>query len=135
LSEPEAAVPRAWRATSQRNCYALGHDRAWLDRAIASAREATGQDSGRAEPYRILGMVLTLDGNPSGAQVALARACALNPNDDDAYARLGRSYAQLGQPEKERDTYLATISPRPDCWQPYVSLATWRIRSGQVEQL
>src|SRR5262249_9566879 len=46
----------------------------------------------------------------------------------------GRTYAQLNQPEQERDTYLAVIAQRPHCWQPYWWLATWYYRRGQVEE-
>ena len=131
-TEPDAAAARAWLAAAQRKCYLLGKDRAWLDLSKTSAREAIGRDSSRAEPYRVLGMVLALEGDAPGARAAFARACAINPTDDDTYSRLGRMHGQLGEPEKERETYLAAIASRPHCWQPYWWLATWHFRRGQV---
>jgi tetratricopeptide (TPR) repeat protein len=58
----------------------------------------------------------------------------LDPTDDDACLLLARTHTRLGEHEKERDTYLATIRRRPHCWQPYWWLATWYYREGNVDE-
>jgi tetratricopeptide (TPR) repeat protein len=68
-----------------------------------------------------------------GALAAYRRAHEADPTDDWVALRLARTYAQLGQPEKEKETYLATIASRPHCWQPYWWLASWDYRSGRIE--
>ena len=133
-TEPEAAAARAWLASAQLKTYLVGDDRAWLERAEASAREAIALDSARAEPHRVLGSIMAEAKNAPASLAELVRVCALNPNDDDACYRLGRTHGRIGEPERERDTYLATIARRPHCWQPYWWLATWHFRQGHVEE-
>ena len=132
-TEPDAATPRAWLSTAQLKCYALEKDPAWLDRAEASARIAVERDSSRAEACRSLADVLARKGDAAGALAAYRRAHGLDPTEDWAALRLARTYAQLGQPESEKEAYLATIAARPHCWQPHWWLATWYYRQGQVE--
>src|SRR5260221_4712263 len=43
-------------------------------------------------------------------------------------------FNRLGQPEREREIYLATIARRPHCWQPYWWLATWHFYRGDVAE-
>jgi serine/threonine-protein kinase len=133
-AEPEAAAARAWLSAAQRRCYTLGNDRAWLDRAEASAREAVGRDSARAETQKSLALALALKKDPNGALEAFRRTCEINPTDDAMVLRLARAYAQLGQPEREKETYLAAIADRPHCWQPYWWLATWHFRHARIEE-
>src|SRR5262245_15278025 len=73
-SEPDASLARAWRALAERRCFSLGGDRAWLDRAEASAREAVQRDSVRAEAYRSLGHVLASRKDDEGALAAYRRS-------------------------------------------------------------
>jgi tetratricopeptide (TPR) repeat protein/tRNA A-37 threonylcarbamoyl transferase component Bud32 len=133
-AEPEAASVLGWLAAAQRQCFAQGNDPQWLDKADASAREATMLDSSRAEGFRILGIVLLLKKDPDGALSALARAVSLNPTDDDACSRLGATYRRVGQPEAEVATYRAEIARRPHCWQPYWWLANTYVRRGPVDE-
>jgi tetratricopeptide (TPR) repeat protein/predicted Ser/Thr protein kinase len=132
-TEPEAAMPRAWLSAAQLKYFKLGSDRAWLERAEASARAASDRDSSRAETWWSLAEVLAQKNDKEGALAAYRRARDADPTDDWVALRLARTYAQLGQPEKERETYLATIAGRPHCWQPYWWLATWYYRQGRMD--
>jgi tetratricopeptide (TPR) repeat protein len=133
-AEPDAGIARAWRSWAERECYRLGRDTAWLDRAVASAREAVARDSTRAEAYRFLGHALENRRDRGGAVTAFGRSVEIDPSDDATVLRLARSHAHLGQPELERKIYEATISSRPHCWQPYWWLATWHFRQGNFEE-
>ncbi len=44
----------------------------------------------------------------------LAARLEQQPDDADGWARLGRSYLVLGQPEKARDAYARAVKLRPD---------------------
>jgi tetratricopeptide (TPR) repeat protein len=94
---------------------------------------AVDRDSARAEACWSLADVLAHEDDKEGALAAFRRALDADPTDDRVALRLARTYAQLGQPEKEKDTYLTTIASRPHCWQPYWWLATWYSRRGQVD--
>ena len=133
-SEPDAGLARAWRGFAERKCFSLGGDRSWLDRAVASGREAIARDSTHAEAYRFLGLALADQKDQEGALVAYRRGAELNPTDDATVLRLARTYTHLGQLESERQVYLATISTRPHCWQPYWWLATWYFRQGRIDE-
>jgi tetratricopeptide (TPR) repeat protein len=132
-TEPEAAVPRARLALAELKVYALGDDRGWLERAEVSARAAVERDSSRAEPFWALADALARKNDPAGSLAAYRRAGALDPADDWVALRTARTWAQLGQPERERETYAATIAARPHCWQPYWWLATWHTRRGETQ--
>jgi len=126
-------MPRTWLSAAQVKCSKLSNDRTWLDRAEASARTAIGRDSSRAEAWWSMAEVLAMKNDKVGALAAYRRSSEADPTDDWVALRLARTYAQIGQPEKERDAYLATIAARPHCWQPHWWLATWYFRNGQVE--
>jgi len=133
-AEPESPGALAWLAAAQRRCFTLGSDRRWLDKAEASAREAAARDSSRAEAYRCLGLTLVAKKDERGALAAFARACSLNPADDDTYSRLGSVYGRLGRHDLEVATYRSVIARRPHCWKPYWWLANAYYRRGQVEE-
>lgn len=133
-AEPEASVPRAWLSGAYYRAYGMTKDAAWLAKAERSAREAVGLDSTRAEGHRMLASVLGAQRNMPASLLELERACTLNPTDDDALTRLGRAYGAVGQPEQERETYVAAIERRPHCWKPYWLLATWHFREGHVDE-
>jgi tetratricopeptide (TPR) repeat protein len=133
-TDPGAAAARAWLAGAQLKVYQAGDDHAWLDRAELSAREAVALDSTRAEPHRFLAAVLASARKAPESLAELERACALNPTDDDGCYFMGRTQGRVGEPERERDTYLATIARRPHCWKPHWWLATWHFRQGHVEE-
>ncbi len=133
-TEPDAVAARVWLAGAQRRCFLYSNDPTWLDQAEVSVREAINRDHASAQGFRNLGIVLSLKRDDSGAIRAFARACSLNPTDDDAHARLGGAYNRLRQPEQERDIYLSVIARRPHCWKPYWWLATWQWKQGRVEE-
>jgi serine/threonine-protein kinase len=131
-TEPEANVALAWLSAAQRKCFTLGSDRQWLDQAVASARQATARDSTRAEGFRYLGLALLGEKDDAGAIAAFARACTLNPTDDDSYSRLGSALGRTGQRDAELATYRSVVARRPHCWQPYWWMANAYYRRGQV---
>jgi tetratricopeptide (TPR) repeat protein len=49
----------------------------------------------------------------------------LDPTDDEAWYRWGRTLARMGRPDDERGVYLAAISQRPHCVKPWWWLASW----------
>jgi tetratricopeptide (TPR) repeat protein len=130
-TEPEASV-LAWLSAAQRKCFTLGSDRQWLDQAVTTARQAIARDSTRAAGFRYLGLALIGEKDDAGAVAAFARACSLNPTDDDSYSRLGSALGRTGRWDAEIGTYRGVVARRPHCWQPYWWLANAYFRRGQV---
>jgi len=131
--EPEAPAVMAWLSEAQRRCFVLGSDRQWLEKAEASAREATMRDPMRAEGFRCLGLALLTKKDGPGAIAAFARACSLNATDDDCQSRLGTAYGRAGRRDLELGTYHAVITRRPHCWQPYWWLAASHFTHGEID--
>ncbi len=133
-TEPEAAVARAGLASAQLRLHLLSKDPAMLQRSEATARDAVGIDSGRAEPHRALAAVLAVERNQPAALAEFTSALRLDPSDDDAALKIARTYARLGQSAQEKEVYLATIARHPHWWRPYWWLATWEYRQGNVDE-
>jgi cytochrome c-type biogenesis protein CcmH len=71
--------------------------------AVAAASQATAGASPEERRAMILGMV----GN-------LAARLEQQPDDVEGWARLGRSYMVLGEPQKARDAYAHAVKLKPD---------------------
>ncbi len=97
-TEPDAGLARGWRSVAERKCFTLGADRAWLDRAEASAREAVGRDSARAEAHRFLSAAY------DQAIDTLKLSIALRP-DQIAFDNLGTAYFNSGRLEEAVEAY------------------------------
>jgi tetratricopeptide (TPR) repeat protein len=133
-TEPGAAVTRAGLASAQLQLHLLTKDPAMLARSEATAREAVGIDSGRAEPHRVLAGVLAVERNQPEALEEYTHAYRLDPSDDDSALKMARTYTRLGQPAKEEEAYLSIIAQHPHWWKPHWWLAVWHSRQGHVDE-
>jgi tetratricopeptide (TPR) repeat protein len=133
-TEPDAAVARAGLAAAELKLHQLGAEGDWLTKAEASARDAVRLDGARAEPYRALGAVLNEQKKPAEALVAYEHVIELDPTDDRTLYFVGRTYARLGDREREKRVYLGAIAKRPHCWAPRWWLATWQYRAGRYDE-
>jgi tetratricopeptide (TPR) repeat protein len=131
--EPDAAVPRVWLAWAQLAQYAATQDSTWLARAEASAREAVALDSTRADAHRVLASALVQRKRYAEAVESYRVSVALDPTDDDAWYRWGRTRQRLGDVEGEREVYEAAIARRPHSFKPRWWLATWAYRNGHLD--
>jgi serine/threonine-protein kinase len=131
--EPDAAVPRVWLAWAQLTQYGASQDSTWLVRAESSAREAVGLDSTRAEAHRVLASALVQAKRYAEAVESYRVAVALDPTDDDAWYRWGRTRQRAGDVEGERQVYEAAIARRPHSFKPRWWLATWAFRNGHLD--
>jgi serine/threonine-protein kinase len=133
-TEPDAAVARAALAAAELKLHQLGAEGEWMAKAEASARDAVRLDGARADPYRALGAVLLEQKKPAEALVVYEHVIELDPTDDRILYFVGRTYARLGDREREKKVYLAAIAKRPHCWAPRWWLATWQYRAGQYDE-
>jgi tetratricopeptide (TPR) repeat protein len=64
----------------------------------------------------------------------MARAFELNPGDEEACRQVGRAYARMNQPDKEKEVYVAAARRWPHGWRPCWWLASWHFHQGHVEE-
>src|SRR5262249_45221311 len=132
-AEPDAAAPRAWLADVLRSQFLATQDSTWLARAEAAARAAEQLDSARADAHRQLGWVSGSRELPGASLADVQRASLLDPCDDEAWYRWGRTWQKLGRADRERVVYEDAIARRPHCWKPREWLALWEYRQGHFE--
>ena len=132
-TEPEAATARAWLAAAQLRRYEQSQDSSWLARAEASARMAVALDSGRSETHRTLGAILSYRKRYAESLTQYRRACELDPTQDVAWYRYGRTWQRLGDANQERTVYAAASRLRPHAWRPHWWLGSWESRQGHIE--
>jgi len=132
-AEPDAAEPRAWLAAAAVGQYLATTDSAWLARGETAAREAVALDSTCADAHRQLGWVLGYRKREEESLAEFRQASLLDPADDVAWYRWGRTWQKLGHPERERDVYAEAIARRPHCWKPRQWLALWEYRQGHFD--
>jgi len=114
--EADTPPDAAWRpvvaARIEAQARALGLDPTKLPRRVPRATAEAPAAPGRAAPEGMSGedQAKMIRGMVEG----LAARLAENPNDADGWARLGRSYAVLGEREKARDAWrhAAELKPR-----------------------
>jgi len=134
MAEPRAAVPWAGLSAAQIKAFTFSEDSTWLSRAEGSARKAVEMDPSRPEAHRVLGHVFATEKRQEDARMEFARASDLDPTDDVLRYQLGRTYFRLGQPQEEKEIYLATQRRRPHDSQPAWWIAAWEYRAGHVEE-
>ncbi len=132
-TEPEAATARVWLATAQLTRYTQSRDSSWLTRAEASARMAVALDSGRSETHRVLGAILGYRKRHAESLIQYRRACEIDPTQDVAWYRYGRTWQRLGDANQERAVYAAASQLRPHAWRPRWWLGSWEHRQGHIE--
>lgn len=132
-TEPDAATARVWLASAQARRYTQSQDSLWLARAEASARTAVALDSGRSETHRVLGAILGYRKRYAESLIEFRRACELDPTQDVAWYRYGRTWQRLGDADRERAVYAAASQHRPHAWRPRWWLGSWEHRQGHVE--
>ncbi len=132
-TEPDAATAHVWLASAQLERYARAQDSLWLARAEASARQAVALDSGRSEAHRVLGAVLGYRKRYAESLVEYRRACALDPTQDEAWYRYGRTWQRMGNADQEKAVYVAASARRPHAWRPRWWLGSWEFRQGHVD--
>ncbi len=132
-TEPEAATARVWLATSQLSRFTQSQDSSWLARAEVSARMAVALDSGRSETYRVLGAILGYRKRYAESLIQYRRACDIDPTQDVAWYRYGRTWQRLGDADQERAVYAAASQLRPHAWRPRWWLGAWENRQGHID--
>ena len=92
VADPDSALIRAALAEAQWFKYFATRDKAWLERAEESARQAELRNPDLAPVHRIVGLLQARPGRYEEAEAHYRRAIQLDPRNGDAYRRLGSAY-------------------------------------------
>jgi TolB-like protein/Flp pilus assembly protein TadD len=102
--DPDYALARAYHAFADVVLHGYADaPSAVLDRALSRAASAVQLDDGDGRCHWILGVIHVYRGDLNTAERHYRRALALNPNDANVIAGLGRHLAFLGRPEEGVD--------------------------------
>jgi tetratricopeptide (TPR) repeat protein len=96
-ADPDSALIWATLAEAQSMKYSFTHDKAWLDRAAESTRQAVLRDPDVPAVHRIAGLMLLRTGGYEEAVARFSRAGELEPSNSDAWRRLGEAYRRQRQ--------------------------------------
>ncbi|HYR82457.1 MAG TPA: protein kinase [Terriglobia bacterium] len=113
--------------------YIMGKDpqQRLVDRARDVCEQALSLDSKLAAGRVCLGTIYNGIGKYEAAAEEFRRALDSEPNNDEAYRELARSYERLNNWEAAEATYLKAIDVRPSYWYSYLWLAQFYMFSRQ----
>jgi tetratricopeptide (TPR) repeat protein len=106
-----------------------------FDAAERALAEALRLVPDRGAYVAMLGEVYRLRGDPKSVAAAVEqfrRALALDPNNSDAYHRLGLAYQRLGRLGEAAVALAAATRAAPDAPQPYLALAQVERQRGRT---
>ena len=123
FADPDCALTYAGLAEAQWFKYATTSDKAWLQRAGESARQAEKRNPDVAEVHRIVGLLKYAEGWSDQAATEYRRAIELDPSNGDAYRRLGQAEERNSQIEEAHAAYQRAIELEPNYYRNYHALA------------
>ena len=129
-ADPDSPLTFAALAEAQWYKYALTSDKAWLDRATESATEAELRNPDLAPVQVVTGI---LDQNASRyelAEAAYRRAIDLQPDNAEAYRRLGEVLEQNNQIDQALAAYRRAVEIEPDYYKHYQALGAFYLQRG-----
>ena len=114
--------------------YALTKDQTWLDRSVESVRLAESRNLDLAPVHDVAGLLKANSGFYEQAAAEYRRAIELDPNDGDAYRRLGIAYQSNNQLDEALVALKKATEIQPDYFKPYQSLGSYYYRRGNYEE-
>lgn len=130
--DPGYAQAYAALAQAEWYRYTITRDPAWADRAKAAARSADRLGRGLPEVLIAIGDLKRRTGDYSGAVADLQQALSVDPNNVDAYQRLGDAYDHLARTDEAQRALREAIRLRPSCWECYNSLGKFLEAHGRL---
>ncbi len=123
--DPDSALTRAGLAEAEWFKYFLGKDPRWLARATESARQAELRNPDLAPVHRIGGILKANAGRYESAEAEYRRAIELEPNNGDAYRRLGMTLEQSNQSGAALTAFRQALEAEPNYYRTYQALGSF----------
>ncbi|HEV2423784.1 MAG TPA: tetratricopeptide repeat protein [Terriglobia bacterium] len=132
--DPGYAQAYAALAQAEWYRYTITRDPAWADRAKAAAQSAARLGRGLPEVLIAIGDLKRHTGDYAGAVTDLQQALSIDPNNVDAYQRLGNAYNELGRTDDAERAFREATRLRPSCWECYNSLGEFLEAHGRFPE-
>ena len=105
--------------------YYVTKDRAWLERANESEREAQRRNPDLSQVHRVAGLLGVRQGLYELAAAECQRAIALNPNDGEAHRVLGQAYEGTNRLDEALSEYRKSVEVDSADFRNYQQLGTY----------
>ena len=129
LTYAALAEARQWK-------FFLTKDRAWLERATESEREAQRRNPDLAQVHRVAGLLGVRQGLYELAVEECRRAIARDPNDGQAHRVLGQAYEALNRLDEALAQYRKAVEVDPVDFRNHQQLGTFHYnRTNYAEAL
>ena len=132
-ADPNSPLTHAKLAEAQWTKYLLTKDTQWQEKALASLKNAEQRNPDVAAVRLLSGLIHEFFGQYEQAQEDLLRAIELEPNNGDAWRRLGKAYEDSNQPNKALSAYRKAIEVQPDYFKNYLQLGTFYFLRGNYD--
>ncbi len=133
-ADPDSPLPYAGLAEAQWFKYGTTKDKLWLERAEESVRQAELRDLDLAEVHLIAGLLKANTGFYEQAVRDYERTIELQPNNGDAYRRLGRVYELNNQLDEALAAFQKAVVVQPDYYKPYQDLGAFHFQRGRYSE-
>jgi tetratricopeptide (TPR) repeat protein len=128
--------PLTWAALAEAQYFKffLTKDRAWLDRAGRSLRQAQNRDLDLAPVHRVAGVLMYDSGDFEQAQAEFERALDLEPASGETYRRLGQAYDKKGQLDQSLAAFRKATELDANSIRAWQSLGTFYYDHGKYSE-
>jgi eukaryotic-like serine/threonine-protein kinase len=126
-ADPDSPLTYAALSEAQWLKYVLVQDRAWLDRATESERQAELRDPDSASVHRAAGILYANAGRYELAEAEYRRAIEIEPNNSDAYRRLGLVLEQNNQLDAALAAYRQALQAEPNYYSNHQALGSFYV--------
>jgi eukaryotic-like serine/threonine-protein kinase len=132
--DPDSPLPYAALAEAQQWKYFSTKDRAWLDRADESERQAQRRNPDLVQVHRAAGLLSHREGRDEQAMSECLRAIALDPRDGGAHRVLGQAYEALNRLDEALSEYRKAVEVDSGDYRNHQQLGTFFYRRAHYEE-
>jgi len=132
--DPDSPLTYAALAEAQQWKWAQTKERAWLDRAKESERQAQKRNPDLAQVHRVAGLLSSREGHYDLAASECLRAILLNPNDGEAHRVLGQAYEAINRLDEALAEYRKAVEVDPGDYRKHQQLGTFYYRRADYAQ-
>ncbi len=135
-ADPDSPLTWAGLAEAQWFKYFITSDPAWLDRASESLRQAQNRNLDLAPVHIVAGLLRANAGFYEQAEAEYQRAIQLEPNNGDAYRRLGQVLERNNRLDQALAAYEKAVEVDPNYFKVYQDLgAYYSVRGDDREAI
>jgi tetratricopeptide (TPR) repeat protein len=133
-ADPDSPLTWAGLAEAQLREFSLSSEVSWKEKALESARQAELRDPDLPEVHMISGWLKKNSGNYEIAEADFQRVIELQPNNGDAYRRLGLTYQSGGLLSDALTAFQKAIQVRPDNFNNHWALGAFYLEISKYQE-